>query len=813
MWSHWTRLSGLPSLEAIFLDLDENVRQRPTRASTSLTDFVSKDRYLQELRVFIANYGMCGALSAVKGANGVSVNPVNILAETVLTQYDQSGLLFPPEWVRAALVLALISIWVVIGLFVYLNRTTKESYFNLWTVAWMFYSVYLAAAIGLEETPDTPFLVMVRRACIGISALFMFWGSFQLTGHSRNRWELGSATILMLLWSCVAAYKVQARLWITTPVFVLLSAAGIYTGILYMRHRKRHHGANILAVGFLLWGVHLLAFPFVERSPALLAGGYLTSAALSLLITVGMVVEHQFTLSEQNYRELFDSAGDAMFLVDYETLRILEANPSAHRLAGHENAKLIGRSILDLFPELREGTGRGQDGQTAGHMEYNPLRELRLPRPDGQYLVYEATANMIFGPQGPVLLIDARDITERKRATEALRETARQLEQALIDLRATQQQVVQQERLRALEKMASGVAHDFNNALARILGFNELLLTGPENLKDPEKVKKYLQMMNAAALDAVKIVNRLREFYRHRKDTEVYKPVDLFQVIEQAVVLTQPKWKDQVMASGATVRIETDLQDVSFVRGSSTDLREVLVNLIFNAVDAMPDGGTLTIATRADNAHVILEVRDTGTGMTEEVRQRCFEPFFSTKKETGTGLGLAIVYGIVQRHGGEIAIQSEVGKGTTVSVRLPVPAEQQAEDAPTHTAARSPLNVLLVEDDPYIRDIEAEYLRGDGHAVATATNGKEGLAKFRASHFDLVLADRAMPEMNGDQMTEAIKSLIPGMPVIMVTGFADLFKSDREKSRGPDLVLSKPITQETLREAIVTVTTRSEIRR
>ena len=149
-----------------------------------------------------------------------------MLAEISVGQYEQSGLLFPPEWVRAALVLALISIWVVISAFAYLNRTTKKPYFNLWTAAWMFYSLYLAAAIGLEESPDTLFLVMVRRACIGISALFMFWGSFQLTGHSRSQRELAWATVMMVLWSCVAAYQIRDRLWVTLPVFVLAGGGG-----------------------------------------------------------------------------------------------------------------------------------------------------------------------------------------------------------------------------------------------------------------------------------------------------------------------------------------------------------------------------------------------------------------------------------------------------------------------------------------------------------------------------------------------------------------------------------------------------------
>ena len=211
--------------------------------------------------------------------------------------------------------------------------------------------------------------------------------------------------------------------------------------------------------------------------------------------------------------------------------------------------------------------------------------------------------------------------------------------------------------------MASGVAHDFNNVLAKILGFNELLLAWPENLNDKEKVKKYLQMTSAAAQEAVSIVNRLREFYRHRKESEVYQSMDVNETIAQAIVLTQPKWKDQMMASGATIVIDTDLRDVPAIRGSESDLREVLMNLLFNSVDAMPQGGTIMVVTRAEADFIIVEVRDTGGGMTEEVRQRCFEPFFTTKGERGTGLGMAIVYGIVQRHGGSIGIESEAGEG------------------------------------------------------------------------------------------------------------------------------------------------------
>lgn len=256
------------------------------------------------------------------------------------------------------------------------------------------------------------------------------------------------------------------------------------------------------------------------------------------------------------------------------------------------------------------------------------------------------------------------------------------------------------------------------------------------------------------------------------------------------------------MASGATVVIDTDLRDVPAIRGSESDLREVLINVLFNSVDAMPRGGAITVSTRAEGDSIVLEVRDTGGGMTEEIRQRCFEPFYTTKGERGTGLGLAIVYGIVQRHGGTISIESELGKGTLVVIRLPALIPESGAVLLGNGAPLRPLRVLLVEDEPEVCNIEAEYLRGDGHFVETAANGRQGLKQFGAGHFDVVVADRAMPEMNGDQMTEAIKQISPGTPVVMVTGFADMPMDGVAGKHPPDLVMRKPITQTALRQAI-----------
>ncbi len=682
-----------------------------------------------------------------------------------------------------------------------MNFSTRRAHLSLWTVAWMFYSVYLAASIGLEESPGTPFLLMASRACIGISALFMFWGSFRLSHVQRDQRELALATGLIIIWSYFAAYRVQDGLWLTLPVFLLLAGAGVYTGILYIRTRRQSRGSVILGVGFLLWGVHLIGFPLANGSQVLMAGAYLTSAILALLIVVGMVVEDNVTLSEHDYHALFDSSGDAIFLLNPQTLGVLEVNQAALQLSGRTAGELIGRSFIELCPGLLPALAR-VDGAAAEAAVNEAGRELTFLRANGGEFLCEGNARLVHCPKGPVLLLSMHDITARKQTEQSLRDSTRQLASTVAELRETEKQVIQQERLRALAQMASGVAHDFNNVLAKILGFNELLLAWPENLDDKDKVKKYLQMTSAAAQEAVSIVNRLREFYRHRKDSDVYQAVDVNETVTQAIVLTQPKWKDQMMASGATVVMDTGLKDVPPIRGSESDLRESLINLLFNAVDAMPQGGTVTVTTGTEDNSVVIQVRDTGRGMTEEVRQRCFEPFFTTKGERGTGLGLAIVYGIVQRHGGSIDVQSEPGKGAVFTIRLPMLQGEGGELLPGSAEPMRPLRVLLAEDEPQVRDIEAEYMRGDGHFVETAADGREAMERFAQWGYDVVVADRAMPEMNGDQLTAAIKKISPKTPVIMVTGFADMPVEGTDPTRQPDLILAKPITQLTLRQAI-----------
>ncbi|HEU4439228.1 MAG TPA: ATP-binding protein, partial [Methylomirabilota bacterium] len=358
------------------------------------------------------------------------------------------------------------------------------------------------------------------------------------------------------------------------------------------------------------------------------------------------------------------------------------------------------------------------------------------------------------------------------------------------------------------------LAHDFNNALVPISGYAEMLLEHPDILENQAKATKYLKLIMTGVEDAASVVSRLREFYRKREEGETYRPLSLNQMVEQAVALTRPRWRDEALGSGRTILVEADMRPIPRILGSESELRELLTNLIFNAVDAMPEGGTIRIRTGlretptgADGVpHVFLEVSDTGTGMTDEVRRRCLEPFFSTKGERGTGLGLPMVFGIVKRHRGTMDIESTVGKGTTFIVALPADATQSREVQAGTAAPTGPLSVLVVDDEPIARDVLTEYLTGDGHRVETAENGREGFEKFKAGDFSVVITDRAMPEMGGDQLAAMVKEQTPHTPVVLLTGFGDLMNAAGEKPDGVDLVVKKPIRLSTLREVLAKMT-------
>jgi signal transduction histidine kinase len=383
---------------------------------------------------------------------------------------------------------------------------------------------------------------------------------------------------------------------------------------------------------------------------------------------------------------------------------------------------------------------------------------------------------------------------------ETVRERTRQLEETLAKLRSAQKQAIKQERLGALGMMAGGIAHDFNNALTMILGYGELLLGRIIGKATPEEID-HLTTIITAAQDATQIVSRLKDFYRPPEPQELRHAVNINQLVERTVSLTKPKWNDQPLSRGIHINVRYELGDVPEIAGDAAELREVLTNLIFNAVDAMPQGGTIDIRTVADEKAITISVTDTGTGMDDEVRQRCLEPFFTSKGEKGTGLGLAVVYGIIQRHGGEVEIESALGKGTTFYLRLPIVKPPQAAGAQSTQKLDRSLHILVVDDQPIICELIADYLVQEGHTVKTVASGGEALTAFRDEEFDLVITDELMAGMTGTQLAAAIKEFTPPRPVILLTGYGDVGEGERSRP-DVDLVLGKPVTLQDLRRAV-----------
>ena len=393
---------------------------------------------------------------------------------------------------------------------------------------------------------------------------------------------------------------------------------------------------------------------------------------------------------------------------------------------------------------------------------------------------------------------------ERATAQKELEKRTRQLSETLVELHTTQEKIILQEKMRGLGQMASGIAHDFNNALAPVIGFSELLLKNPEKRADDALVVKWLENIHTSATDAATVVRRMREFGRQTQDKNVGQPIQLAGLVRETIELTRPRWKDQTQATGITIKIATDLQPVPEIPGDASAIRELLTNLIFNAVDAMPTGGTLTLSTGVTGEVVYLAVRDTGAGMSAEVQQRCFDPFFTTKEEHGTGLGLAMVHGIVQRHGGEIALQSAPGRGTTITVTFPI-RETKAPAAVPANAPRKALRVLVVDDNAGQCEVVKEWLTDAGHTVTVAASGTAALPVLKAGKFDLLITDQAMPGISGEQLALTVHQSQPAMRIILMTGFGDIMAANGVKPPHIDALLNKPTTHELLETALAEV--------
>jgi CheY-like chemotaxis protein len=351
--------------------------------------------------------------------------------------------------------------------------------------------------------------------------------------------------------------------------------------------------------------------------------------------------------------------------------------------------------------------------------------------------------------------------------------------------------------------MASGVAHDFNNTLAGIIGNTQLLLAEVSEQPFVER----LRAIEMAARDGAVTVKRIQEFSLVRK-TRDFVSVDINELVQDVVRITSPMWKDQLQKQGRTVELITKLNHLQAVAGNAAELREVLTNIILNALDAVPGDGIITISTWADDRYGYISIADTGMGMSSDIQQRIFDPFFSSKGPGNSGLGLSVAYGIISRHEGKITVASAEGEGTTFTIRLPICGglverrEAVVEEQGTADCAR----ILLIDDDRTVRDVLSAILVQAGHQVVSVESGGEGIEAFDSGEFDLVFTDLGMPEMSGWDVAAEIKRRNPVIPVVMITGWGRQLDEAEAREKGVNLLLCKPFeltkVQNTVIEAL-----------
>ncbi|HXJ84330.1 MAG TPA: response regulator [Candidatus Methylomirabilis sp.] len=471
--------------------------------------------------------------------------------------------------------------------------------------------------------------------------------------------------------------------------------------------------------------------------------------------------------TKRSLEQIIASAPDAIIPVDRDG-RIQTWNRAAERIFGLTREQAVGSLLSALLPEEAYAEARA----ALSPSDQVKFFEATIKQEDGRSLSLAITLSGLPGQSGELegMLAIIRDTTSQKEL---------------------ESQMHQSEKLTALGQMAGGIAHDFNNLLQAILGYAQLMGKNPFNT---DVIRRGLQVIEKAATGGAETVRRIQKFARLRPE-ESFVALDLGQVIRDSLAMTHPRWEEKRLKAGVPLELELDLKPVPMVMGRPAEMNEVVTNLILNAIDAMPQGGTLRLHTESKGRHVMLAVSDTGIGMTEAVRRRIFDPFFTTKGEEGTGLGLPVSYSIVKRHGGDIHIESRPGEGSTFTIELPVGTTVESatptdEGSPTHRTGR----VLLVDNDLQVMTILGEMLQDAGHQVMPVGSGAEALQVFAPGRFDLVITNVGMVEMSGWELVDLLRRRDTEVPIVFLTGWG-MQEQDQARCRGLGIfsVLFKPV--------------------
>ena len=476
-----------------------------------------------------------------------------------------------------------------------------------------------------------------------------------------------------------------------------------------------------------------------------------------------------------DWKIIFDSAPIGICIIQDGRLRFV--NPQLERITGYpqrdleggECWKLVHQEDAETFMEraLKELTCLPEGGDV-------PPYEVRLVNRAGEIVWVEWISTAIECDERPAILGNVLDITERKRIQQRLTRTARS---------------------RASGEMIAGIAHNFNNLLVGVLGYSELL----RSETDLETIYDGLERISESGRRARDLIWKLQESARVVRDQSLV-PVDLAEVVRKTIASTRPRWRDQAWAEGIAIEIGGKLEEDLILEGNAVELAQMVRELILNAVDAMPQGGTITLRGERRGEEVLLYVSDTGTGMNENTKYRIFDPLFTTKMGVGSGMGLAIAYGTIQRHGGEVSVDSESGVGTTFTIKFPAASRAMAPSVEKNVIAPREAKILALDDEEDILNLLSQMLVR--HRVDVATDGERGLELFGEDGYDVVIVDLSMPGMNGWQVADRVREMDPNVGIVVCTGWDVELQRARLQQSPIDLVLMKPFGMAGVRDTI-----------
>ncbi len=692
---------------------------------------------------------------------------------------------FPGEYLKPALVVSLLSVWVLVGLFFYLNAYTKRRYFAIWNAAWLFYALWLTLSLVLGEDGANPWQLMLKHCSVGISAMFLLWGAAAFLEQPTSERVFGLFMGFLLVWSYLGAFHGSGLHWMQVGVFALMGLGSALTAYSFykVRHRCLYLGAGLLSVGFLLWAGYLGCYPIWESSAPMIASGFFISAILQLFIAVSMIIlvleeartTNQLALceiasqktesddlrtkiqsTEERYRTLFAQASEAIIIASADDLHLLEMNEAACRL--------LRFSAVESPPQRLSSFIRLQPSADGSHPATGPewyaaltkQPRLELIRSDGTVLPAEVAGAPLEFDGKPAYQFFFHEITERTRLEQQLR---------------------QAEKLSALGQMISGIAHELNNPLAVIKGYLDLVLSrhdlAPQTRADLEKV---VHESNRAA----KLVSNFLSFARERAAR--HEAVDLNRMVQRVMELREMDLRilgvqRELNLDGTIPKTEAD----------ASQLEQVLVNLVGNALHALaewPGNRRLKISTRLRGDIILIQVEDSGPGVAPDALPHIFEPFFTTKPVgCGTGLGLSIAHSIIAEHHGRIYCQTPPGGGAAFIIELPIVEAQVTgteegtlplpETAPLVNPANQPrAHILVLDDEPVLAELLAELLTTLGHTTVTSGSALQALELVQEQSFDLILSDFRMPLMNGREFYERLSQEQPSLAkrIVFVTG-------------------------------------------